>query len=158
MNGKIVNLGLKPNVQVCTTLRVITWDEISNLRSFRVETKQKPSLGRVTRNYITRALEIGFPRLKVWFSIFKSQRQNGKLPFWTWAHSELIRSGLLKTDFNLNQCFFGEHLLLNNKKPVAVVESEKTAVIASICFPEFVWLAVGSKQNLNRKEVMLYSC
>lgn len=44
--------------------------------------------------------------------------------------------------------FFGEHLLKDNDKPVAIVESEKTAVIASIYFPEFVWLATGTKSTL----------
>ncbi|MDZ7805823.1 MAG: DUF6371 domain-containing protein [Gracilimonas sp.] len=31
--------------------------------------------------------------------------------------------------------FFGEHLLIDKKKPVAIVEAEKTAVIASAHFP-----------------------
>lgn len=44
--------------------------------------------------------------------------------------------------------FFGEHLLKDNDKPVAIVESEKTAVIASIYFPGFVWLATGTKSTL----------
>ena len=36
------------------------------------------------------------------------------------------------TDFRLNQCFFGEHLLPNIRdKPVALVESEKTATFSS---------------------------
>jgi len=51
---------------------------------------------------------------------------------------------------NLEQCFFGEHLLCllqNEKKPVALVESEKTAVIASVYYPEFVWLATGGKHG-----------
>lgn len=66
-----------------------------------------------------------------------------------WTHAELKRARLLKPDFNLMQCFFGEHLLrFDLQKPVAIVEAEKTAVIASICFPEFVWLAIGSKQSL----------
>lgn len=43
---------------------------------------------------------------------------------------------------------FGEHLLKDNDKPVAIVESEKTALIASIYFPEFVWLATGTKSTL----------
>ena len=45
---------------------------------------------------------------------------------------------------------FGEHLLsLNTSAPVAVVESEKTALIASIAIPGYIWVATGSKQNLN---------
>ncbi len=47
-------------------------------------------------------------------------------------------------------CLFGEHLLsVYPSKPVAIVEAPKTAIIASICFPDFVWLAVGSKSNFS---------
>lgn len=54
-------------------------------------------------------------------------------------------------DYNLVQCFFGEHLLkLNPMKKVAIVESEKTAIIASFYLPEYVWLASGGKGGLNR--------
>ena len=68
-----------------------------------------------------------------------------KLPFnhVTWVHS------LLKLpDFNLRQCFFGEHLLpMNRGKPVAIVESEKTALVAAYYLPEYVWLASGGKNG-----------
>jgi hypothetical protein len=47
--------------------------------------------------------------------------------------------------------FFGEHLLDGSVKPVAIVESEKTAVIASGYFPEFTWLATGTKTTLKKK-------
>lgn len=62
-----------------------------------------------------------------------------------WAHK------VLKLDnFNLEQCYFGEHLLNEDKsKPVSIVESEKTATICSIYLPEFIWLACGSVSNLN---------
>lgn len=51
-------------------------------------------------------------------------------------------------DANLHQCFFGEYLLSlpeTLRKPIAIVESEKTAVIASVYFPDLVWLATGGK-------------
>jgi hypothetical protein len=59
---------------------------------------------------------------------------------------------------NLVQCFFGEHLLTlpeNKGKSVAVVESEKTAVICSIYYPQFLWMATGGKNgcNITRKDV-----
>lgn len=54
-----------------------------------------------------------------------------------------------RPDFNLKQCMFGEHLLADKTRPVAIVESEKTAIIASIYLPEFIWLACGSLTNLN---------
>ena len=61
----------------------------------------------------------------------------------TWVHSLLRLS-----DFNLRQCFFGEHLLpMNRGKPVAIVESEKTALVASYYLPEYVWLASGGKNG-----------
>jgi hypothetical protein len=46
-------------------------------------------------------------------------------------------------------CLFGEHLLdSEKKKPVCVVESEKTAVIASFFYPAFDWVACGSNNGL----------
>ena len=61
----------------------------------------------------------------------------------TWAHSLLHKSG-----FNLKQCFFGEHLLSTDKtRPVALVESEKTALIASYYLPQYLWLASGGKNG-----------
>jgi hypothetical protein len=40
-----------------------------------------------------------------------------------WAHK-----ALKQPEFELKQCLFGEHLLIDKTKPVAIVESEKTAV------------------------------
>ncbi len=55
----------------------------------------------------------------------------------------------LKENFNYSQIFFGEHLLPKfPNKPVAIVEAEKTAIIGTLCFPEFVWLGCNSKQWL----------
>jgi hypothetical protein len=52
------------------------------------------------------------------------------------------------TEANLQQCFFGEYQIRddsNKLKTVAIVESEKTAAIASIYFPQFIWIATGGK-------------
>ena len=52
-------------------------------------------------------------------------------------------------DFNLKQCFFGEHLLsVYPSSIVAIVESEKTAIIAALMLPEYVWLAAGNLNGL----------
>jgi hypothetical protein len=63
-----------------------------------------------------------------------------------------IHSILKQPEFALKQCLFGEHLLRDKIKPVAIVESEKTAVIASVYFPNFIWLAVGGKDGLNAEK------
>lgn len=65
-----------------------------------------------------------------------------------WIHSIQIKQGEI-TDFNLNQCFFGEHLLTQNNKTIAIVESEKTACIMSLLFNKYLWLAAGSLNGLN---------
>jgi len=47
-------------------------------------------------------------------------------------------------DFNLVQCFFGEHLLsVYPDSKVMIVESEKSAIIASHYYPQYLWLASG---------------
>lgn len=69
--------------------------------------------------------------------------KNLEVPIY-WVHK-----ALKQPDFELKQCLFGEHLLKDKTQPVAIVESEKTAVIASVYLPQFVWVAVGSLTNLN---------
>jgi len=81
------------------------------------------------------------------YSPFNGKRIKEPFNHVTWVHS------LLKTPvFELKQCLFGEHLLIDKSKPVAIVESEKTAIIASIYLPQFIWLAVGSLSNLNAEK------
>lgn len=53
-------------------------------------------------------------------------------------------------------CLFGLHLLnnpANQKKTICIVESEKTAIIASMAYPEGLWLATGSSRYLNKMNV-----
>lgn len=69
-----------------------------------------------------------------------------KEPF---SHIYWVHKAIQQPEFELRQCLFGEHLLIDKAKPVAIVESEKTAVIASVYLPQFIWLAVGSLTNLN---------
>ena len=67
-------------------------------------------------------------------------------------HINWVHKALKKPEFELRQCLFGEHLLIDKTKPVAIVESEKTAVIASVYLPQFIWVAVGSLTNLNAEK------
>ena len=69
-----------------------------------------------------------------------------------WVHAKLKQAGLLPDDWHLTQCLFGEHLLnwsANRDKVVALVESEKSALIGAACFPDYVWLATGGKSQLS---------
>jgi hypothetical protein len=67
-------------------------------------------------------------------------------------HIQWVHKALRKPEFELRQCLFGEHLLIDKTKPVAIVESEKTAIIASVYFPQFIWLAAGNKDGLNAEK------
>jgi hypothetical protein len=62
----------------------------------------------------------------------------------TWAHTLLK-----KPNYNLQQVFFGEHLIApGDTKIVCIVESEKTAIIAAGYLPEHTWVAAGSLEGL----------
>ena len=70
----------------------------------------------------------------------------------TWIHALMKRRGLLPEEWALSQCLFGEHLLSRYPdRTVALVESEKTAVICAGFIPEYVWLATGGKTCLGNK-------
>ncbi len=97
--------------------------------------------------------------------LIRFNRATGKRLKGDYDTSSLVRKLKLKEDFNYKQIFFGEHLLPKNpNKPVAVVESEKTAIVASLCMSQFVWLATGSKQwlkverlqSLDNRQIILY--
>lgn len=65
-----------------------------------------------------------------------------------WVHSVMKLH-----DFNLSHCFYGEHLLKKYPhKDVAIVESEKTAIISSMYLPQFVWLASGNLNGINEEK------
>ena len=65
----------------------------------------------------------------------------------------LIKKGLIDANFNQKTGLFGEHLLADKQKEVRLVESEKTAIIASLEFPEFIWLASGSRAFLTKDRI-----
>lgn len=83
--------------------------------------------------------------------------KDGSVPEAMWVHSRLKAMHQLPDDWTLSQCLFGEHLLSRYPDlPVALVEAEKTAVICSAVFPEFLWLATGGLSQFNdRVNVLL---
>jgi hypothetical protein len=91
-----------------------------------------------------------------WQQDFNGQFRTGKVMYYqpngkrnkdrmSWyVHSKI------KKDYVLKQVFFGEHLLKEfPDKPVALCESEKTAVIMSVLRPQYIWLASGGSEMLN---------
>lgn len=74
-----------------------------------------------------------------------------------WVSYLLRRNGQLPEDWKSEHCLFGLHQLktppsqggVGGGSTIAVVESEKTAVIMSEVKPEYTWLATGGKTELN---------
>ena len=81
--------------------------------------------------------------------------QTGKRVKQPFCHVTWVHAALHLTDFNLRQCFFGEHLLTSDKsKPVGLVESEKTALVCSVHLPHFTWVASGGKNGCLNEECL----
>jgi len=72
----------------------------------------------------------------------KSDREEDKP---TWIHRYPKQS--------YKQCLFGLHLISENDKPIAIVESEKSAIIMSYCRSDYNWLATGGISNLSKDKL-----
>ena len=79
--------------------------------------------------------------------------------------AKLRQAGKITGDFEYRQVFFGEHLMRRfPNKPAAIVESEKSAILATLCMPEFIWLGSHSKmwlkaerlRNIGQRKIILY--
>ena len=71
----------------------------------------------------------------------------------TWMHQFLKMKNEI-SNYNLSQCLFGLHLIIDDKKSVvALVESEKTACIMSVIFSDFLWMSCGAKGEFKLKKL-----
>jgi len=104
------------------------------------------------------------------YNIGTSKHWNGATVFWQADKDNIVRAGKVMyydpetgrrdknrftwvhklaniADYLLQQCLFGLHLL-NEKKLIGIVESEKSAVVCSMYFPDLSWMACGGLQGL----------
>lgn len=80
--------------------------------------------------------------------IMQYDRFTGKRVKEPYNHINWLHKAVNEPDFSLNQCLFGLHRINQDyKKTIAIVESEKTAIVMSILLPHYIWLATGSKGN-----------
>jgi hypothetical protein len=95
-------------------------------------------------------------------------RDKNKSPMWlhSWgndntykkADGNVITNGIDERTFKFALPLFGWDIIKDNQeKTICLVEAEKTAVIASIVFPEYNWLATGGLYGLQRYKFNFYS-
>ncbi len=79
--------------------------------------------------------------------IKKYKKINTPIP--KWLHQYNIRKG------NKFGCLFGLNQLndRNTSKTIAIVESAKTAIIATAYYPDYIWLAIGSLGYLTEERI-----
>ncbi len=87
-----------------------------------------------------------------WSINIHNQAQKAKVPYYNSNGKRTNRFKVpYKNEDGYYSCLFGEHLLglkENIDKQIVLVESEKTALVCSMEFPDYVWLAYGGKNGL----------
>jgi hypothetical protein len=79
--------------------------------------------------------------------------KNGRRTKIPYDHIDWVHRAFKLNEKRIEQCLFGQHLIHNNDKLIGVVESEKTAIVASIYFPDILWLATGGIANLSKQKI-----
>lgn len=134
-----------------------------------------------TENYFIQFLTKYFSPIELANTIEKyriGDTKDGKIIYWQIDNENRVRTGKMmlynsetgrrvknvpnaidwvhryeKQPFQLDQCLYGLHLI-NREKPIAIVESEKTAIISSLTVPLYTWMATGGKQNFRLMEAL----
>lgn len=139
------------------------YDIQNNLFKYLSKYYSKEDIEAVTTRYfigVTRTGDAIFPQMDVNFICrtakvmqydpetgHRIKDAKGKIK---WLHNN--QRYILPDDWELRQCFFGEHLLSSKpykNKAVCIVEAEKTALIMSMELPQYLWMASGGKSNLS---------
>jgi len=70
---------------------------------------------------------------------------------WFHAYPQIKDELGLDSDVKISKkvnCFFGEHLVADNERPIVIVEAEKTAILLSLLYKEIVFIASGGLGKL----------
>jgi hypothetical protein len=62
-----------------------------------------------------------------------------------------------KNEDGYYSCLFGEYLLNKYDKPIVLVESEKTAIVCAINFPDYNWLSYGGINGMTNDKMKVLS-
>lgn len=74
----------------------------------------------------------------------------------SWMHSVLGKRSILPKNCDYQRVLFGAHLLTDSTTTIAIVEAEKTAIIAALELPDFLWLASGGRTQINAEKLQAF--
>ncbi len=100
---------------------------------------------RATERYLLGKTKSGIPMF--WMIDHRGQPLDAHISE-GWISQILKKRESLLEYWQVRHCLFGEHLLAGNSNSVAIVESERTAVILSELLPESIWLAYAYPNNI----------
>lgn len=136
----------------------------SNFAQSLIERYSKEQVREIVNRYQLGRSKEHDGRAVIFWQVDKDQNvRTGKIMFYDaktgkrlkgeWAKPRWVhKSKKLTQPFVFKQCFFGEHLLKDSKKIVAVVEAEKTAIHAAIQMPQYDWIATGGVSGIRWQE------
>lgn len=134
--------------------------QIDNLTEFLKIHFSKDEVFRATQNYLITGTNHFWSNSTAFWQIddkekihackiMQYDRFTGKRIKKPYNHINWLHNAIKEPDFKLCQCLFGLHRVNEDyQKTIAIVESEKTAIIMSLFIPDYIWIATGSKQNL----------
>ena len=71
----------------------------------------------------------------------------------SWVSSRMKAYYGYESDLPVERCLFGLHILEGGGSPIAIVEAEKTAVIMSEVYPQYIWMAAGGLSMLTAEKL-----
>lgn len=158
----------KPTIKKCSQIQYIPSNflakslkrnRVNNFISFLIENFGSEVTDRLIEQYKIGNSKQWYGANVFWYLDTDSKVRTGKIMLYNkltckrvsepYNHINWVHSKLKIPNDSISKCLFGEHLLnLHPNKPIAIVESEKTSIIASIFFPSFIWMATGGISNL----------
>lgn len=133
--------------------------QICNLTEFLKSKFSKDEVFNAMQNYFITGTHYFWNNATVFWQInSKEQIQGAKIMLYDrftgkrikepYNHINWLHKAINEPDFVLCQCLFGLHRINEDyQNTIAIVESEKTAIVMNIFLPDFIWLATGSKSN-----------
>lgn len=133
--------------------------QIDNLTEYLKQTFSKDEVFNAKQNYFITGTNYFWNNATVFWQVNSKEKiqcakimlydkLTGKRVKEPYNHINWLHKAIKEPNFNINQCLFGLHRVNEDYlKTIAIVESEKTAIVMSIFLPEFIWLATGSKGN-----------